>query len=184
MMKIYAILFLIALVIIPGSSLHAQKYISRESKVSFFSEAPLEDIQAENTVANSIFDLGTGEIVFSVPIRGFKFPKSLMQKHFNENYMESEVYPKSTFKGKVTGYREVEGSYDAQASGELSVHGVTNKVEVSGDVVIAPGEITISTTFPVKLEDYNIKIPKILFSNIAEVIEVKVEFIYKPYVTN
>ena len=107
-----------------------------------------------------------------------------MQKHFNENYMESEVYPKSTFKGRVTGFQEVEGSYSAQASGELSIHGVTNKVEVSGDLVIGQGEITISTTFPVKLEDYNIKIPKILFSNIAEVVEVKVEFIYKPYVTN
>ena len=184
MEKIYTVLLLVILVAVPVTSLHAQKYISKESMVSFFSEAPLENIQAENTAASSIFNLETGEIVFSVPIRGFKFPKSLMQKHFNENYMESEIYPKSTFMGKVTGYREVAGSYSAKATGELSIHGVTKSVEMSGDLVIAQGEITISTTFPVKLEDYNIKIPRILFSNIAEVVEVKVEFIYKPYVSN
>ena len=184
MKRVYAVILLIGLMIVSGSSVYAQKYISKESTISFFSEAPLENIQAENTAASSIFDLETGEIVFSVPIRGFKFPKSLMQKHFNENYMESEVYPKSTFKGKVTGYRETAGSYSAQASGELSIHGVTNFVEFSGDLVVSQGVITITTTFPVKLEDYNIKIPRILFSNIAEVVEVKVEFNYKPYVTN
>lgn len=165
-------------------ALIAQKYISRKSMVSFFSEAPLENIKADNSSASSVLDLETGEIVFSVPIRGFKFPKSLMQKHFNENYMESEIYPKSTFKGIISGYNVKDGHYDASAAGELAIHGVTRKVQVTGEMNVNQNELTLSATFPVALEDYDIKIPTILFSNIAENIDVTIEFIYKPYVTN
>ena len=162
----------------------SQKYIAKEATISFFSEAPLEDIEAINTKATSLVDLATGEIVFSVPIREFQFKKSLMKQHFNENYMDSEVYPKSTFKGKIEGYQLTDGQYSSKAKGDLFIHGVTNSVSVDGTVKLSGDELTITANFPVMLEDYNIKIPKILFSNIAESVDVKIEFIYRPYVTN
>lgn len=172
------------LVMFSGHLLEAQKYISEESAISFFSEAPLENIKAENTRATSIFDIGTGEIVFSVPNRGFEFPKSLMQKHFNENYMESEIYPTSTFRGNISGYGVDDGTYKAIATGTLNIHGVDQNIEVNGVVDIKGDQVSITASFPVSLEDYNIKIPRILFSNIAEVVDIDIEFIYKPYVTN
>ncbi|GJM30894.1 MAG: hypothetical protein DHS20C17_35290 [Cyclobacteriaceae bacterium] len=175
---------LVSLLFAYPTGLWAQKYISYESKVSFFSEAPLENIEAVNSSASSILNLENGEIVFSVPIRGFEFRKSLMQTHFNENYMESEIYPKSTFKGKVSGFRPEPGKYSATAVGELAIHGVTRKVEITGNIEIGPNELTLLAKFPVKLEDHNIKIPKLLFSNIAETVEVTIEFNYRPYVTN
>lgn len=164
--------------------LSAQKFISRDATITFFSEAPLENIEAVNTKANSIFDLSTGEIVFSVPIREFQFEKSLMQKHFNENYMDSEIYPNSTFKGTVTGYRQDDGLYQAQATGDLFIHGITRQVQIDGRVEIRGDVLTLTTKFIVSLEDYDIDIPRILFSNIAESVEVSVNFEYKPYVTN
>jgi len=162
----------------------AQKFISKSSTVTFFSEAPLENIEAINSEANSIFDLSTGEIVFSVPIREFQFEKSLMKQHFNENYMDTEIYPKSTFKGKVTGYRQQPGQYQATATGELFIHGKTRNVQVEGSVEIGQDELSLSAVFPVELKDYEIKIPRILFSNIAESVEVNIQFVYKPYGTN
>lgn len=161
-----------------------QKYISKSSTVTFFSEAPLENIEAVNQKASSIFNLSTGEIVFSVPIRGFQFEKSLMQKHFNENYMDSDEYPKSIFQGEVRGYQSADGTYSATATGELTIHGQTRNVEVRGDIRINGDELWLQATFPVSLEDYNIKIPRILFSNIAESVEVTVDFRYMPYATN
>jgi len=162
----------------------AQKYISESATITFFSKAPIENITATNKKVSSILDLSTGEIVFSVPIREFEFRKSLMKKHFNENYMESESYPRSTFKGKVQGIGSSDGSYQAIAVGELNIHGVTQKIEITGEVVLKPHEINLKAKFPVLLKDHNIKIPKILFSNIAEEVEVSIEFIYRPYASN
>jgi polyisoprenoid-binding protein YceI len=161
----------------------SQKYISKTSTITFFSEAPLENIEAVNSKATSLIDLETGEIVFSVPIDAFQFKKSLMKQHFNENYMDTEIYPKSTFKGKVTGYQKQDGKYQAKAEGLLTIHGVTNPLSVEGEMRLSEDEISINTSFPVLLEDYKIKIPRILFSNIAESVDVKVQFVYQPYVS-
>ncbi len=179
-MRILAIV--IALVI--HTQAIAQKYISKSAVITFFSEAPIENIKATNKKVSSILDLTTGEIVFSVPIREFEFRRSLMKKHFNENYMDSEEYPRSTFKGKISGFGSSDGVYSSVAVGELNIHGITKKIEVVGEVIVKPDEITLIAKFPVLLKDYKIKIPKILFSNIAESIEVSIEFTYRPYASN
>src|SRR5687768_84945 len=84
--------------------LFAQKYNIEKGSVSFFSDAAIEDISADNKKPSGIFNTTTGDIVFSIPINEFKFEKSLMQEHFNEKYMQSDKFPKSTFQGKVTGF--------------------------------------------------------------------------------
>lgn len=174
----------IVLVLLIHTQVLAQKYISYSTTVTFFSKAIIENIEATNTEASSIIDLSTGELVFSVPIREFEFKKSLMRKHFNENYMDSERFPKSTFKGKVSGFQSLEGIYQAIAVGELSIHGITQRIEVTGEIMIEQDGVTLKAKFPVLLKDYNIKIPRILFSNIAESVEVSIEFNYSPYASN
>jgi hypothetical protein len=82
----------------------AQKLNSHSSKVSFFSKAAVEDIKAENVKSTSIFNVTTGDAAFIIPIVDFEFDKSLMKQHFNEKYLESEKYPKSTFAGKLVGF--------------------------------------------------------------------------------
>ncbi len=86
----------------------AQKYKSTSGTIKFYSEELLEDITAINKDVKSIFDNESGQIVFSLPITGFEFAKSLMQEHFNEKYLESEKYPKATFKGTITGYQAIQ----------------------------------------------------------------------------
>ena len=159
----------------------AQKYISEKSEVVFFSEAPMENIEAHNKNATSVFDASSGEIVFSVPIKSFQFEKSLMQEHFNENYMESDKFPKSTFKGKVSGFQNKEGIQKVSAEGSLLIHGVTKNVKVTGDMQVKEGKIFLNAKFPVSVAEYDIKIPKIVFYNIAEVVDVTLNFQYKPY---
>lgn len=159
---------------------YAQKYKSVESKVRFFSEATLENIAADNTDGSSVFDESTGNIVFSIPIKSFEFQKSLMQEHFNENYMESEKYPKSIFKGKVIGFENKEGPQKVSAEGELTIHGVTKEVKVDGTMELKNNEITLTSVFIVKLADYDVKIPQVLWQNIAEEVEVTLNFIYQP----
>lgn len=159
---------------------YAQKYKSVESKVRFFSEATLENIAADNTDGSSVFDESTGDIVFSIPIKSFEFQKSLMQEHFNENYMESDKYPKSIFKGKVIGFEKKGGLQNVSAEGELTIHGVTKEVKIDGTMNLKDNQIKLNSVFIVKLEDYNVKIPQVLWQNIAEEVEVTLNFIYQP----
>lgn len=173
MKSIITFLFLLPLVS------HAQKFKSDSSYVRFFSEAPLENIEAFNVKGASVIDLSTGNFAFSVPVNQFQFDKSLMQEHFNENYLETEKYPKTTFKGAFDPKVFQEGEQDITASGEFYIHGQTKTVEITGTVQKAQDAVIIQATFPVRLEDYKIKIPKAVFYNIAEEVEVTVYFGYK-----
>src|SRR6185369_10053738 len=125
------ILFTVLLVFCLNAS--EQKFLAEKSTVTFFSHAAVEDIASENSKSNSIFNESTCEMGFSIPIRDFEFAKSLMKEHFNEKYMETEKYPKSTFQGKITGYQANGiGVQQVRASGRLSIHGVTKDIEVGG----------------------------------------------------
>ncbi|MBS1506661.1 MAG: YceI family protein [Bacteroidetes bacterium] len=159
----------------------AQKFSSDKSYIKFFSNAAIEDITAENTKGSSIFNEATGEIVFSIPIKEFEFDKSLMKDHFNEKYMETEQFPKSTFQGKITGYQSsTTGEQKVSASGKLTIHGVTQEVNIPGTIENANGQLSLKAKFMVKLVDYKIQIPQVLWQKIAEQVEVTVQFTYKP----
>ena len=160
---------------------YAQKYSVEKSFVSFYSHATIEDITAENTKAVGIFNASTGDVAFSIPIKEFEFAKSLMKEHFNEKYMETEKYPKGTFQGKITGFdKNATGVQNAKANGKLTVHGQTKEVELPGTIEVQGSNLLMKSKFIVKLEDYKITIPQLMWQNIAEQVEVTVEFTYKP----
>ncbi len=154
----------------------AQQIRSATGYVRFFSSAPIEDITATNEKAVGMFDPGNAQVAFLVPISEFVFRKSLMRQHFNENYMETDRFPEATFVGKVSGYKPGEGMGQAQAIGELQIHGVTRQVSLPGTIRQEGNKLTMESVFKVRLEDYGIEIPSILFQNIAEVVEVTVKF--------
>ena len=162
-------------------SVLGQKYISRYNHVSFYSEAPLEDIEAHTYNSSSVFDLNSSRIVFAVPIRTFEFEKSLMQEHFNENYMESAKYPKAKFSGNVVGFKKDTVKQQVTAEGILEIHGVKKQVSVPGEIDFSDQEIKISSKFIVKVSDYGIEIPHVVRSNIAKEIEISIEFTYSLY---
>ena len=146
------------------------RYIIQNSKIEFYSYAPLEDIQAVNTESVGAIDIESGEFIIKIPVNSFEFPNKLMQKHFNDSYLETDIYPECIFRGKLN---------ENSASGEITLHGVTKKIEIPISKTINEENIIISTDFKILLKDHKIKIPRLLFQNIAEEIEVKVssEFI-------
>jgi hypothetical protein len=168
------------LIFVCFSQANAQKFTTESGSISFFSDAPVEDITAQNILVGSIFDAANGEIVFMVPIKDFQFEKRLMREHFNEKYMETHKYPKAAFKGKVSGYTMSKtGPQQVKVSGKLTLHGVTRDVEAPGTMDFQNGKIVAKSKFMLKLADYNISIPQIVWQNISEEVEVKIEFTYK-----
>ena len=178
--------YLLLIILLPGlfSSADAQKYITRDGYISFFSSTPLEDIKADNNQVASVFDITTGEIAFQVLINSFRFEKALMQEHFNENYMESEKYPRSTFTGKITNINSVDftknGKYDVTVEGDLTMRDVKKRVTAKGTVEVTSGSVIADSKFSVSPEEYGVKIPSVVRNNIAKIIEVTVKMKYTP----
>ena len=177
-MKIKKLLSVVVCIVIAHTALHAQKkYKLSDSEVSFFSEAPMENIEATNKNTAGIIDPATNKFTFRSKIKDFVFESSLMQDHFNENYLESEKFPNSTFKGVIIGDYDLEksGVYAVIAKGEFTIHGVKKPVEIKTFITVEKGAASISSEFKVALEDYKIDIPSLMFQNIAEVIDIKLD---------
>lgn len=159
--------------------------MTKAGKVSFYSKAKSpEKVEADNNEVSSVLNTQTGEMVFAILLKSFHFERALMEEHFNENYVESNKFPKSTFKGKVTNMSSVnlakDGAYPVTVEGELSLHGVTRKVSYTGSLVVKGGKINATSKFSINLKDYNISIPSLVADKISEDIDVTVDCKYEP----
>lgn len=172
-------ILIISIIIICSLQIQAQKYLSKTGNIRFFSDAPLEKIEAVNKQVNAAFDAATGDLVFKVLMKSFNFEKALMQEHFNENYVESDKYPNSTFVGKVTNLSTIDfqrqGKYPAEVDGKLTLHGVTKQVKAKGTFDISQGKIVANSKFTIQLPDYKIDIPGAVIKNISKTIEITVD---------
>ncbi len=160
---------------------NAQKYLTRTGKVSFYGSTPLETIEAINNEVACVLDAEKGSFIFQVPVKSFKFEKSLMQEHFNENYMESSTYPKAEYRGSIENINDIDlsknGTYDVKTKGNLKIHGVTKEVSLPGKLIVKGNNITVQSKFKVVPQDYNIEIPGVVVDKIAKEIEVTVNSI-------
>ncbi|WP_111669678.1 YceI family protein [Algoriphagus litoralis] len=149
-------------------------YGTSAGEVSFYSDTPLETIEAVNKKTGSIINVSSRELAVQMKISDFVFPNKLMQEHFNENYLESEKYPTAVFKGKIKEQIDltVAGSYVVTAEGGLTIHGVTKPVSVKGTIVSTESALKLDFKFQIRPEAYNIEVPSLVITKIAEEIDV------------
>ncbi|WP_298316519.1 YceI family protein [uncultured Aquimarina sp.] len=158
------------------------KFLTKKGYTSFFSSTPIEDIKADNNQVLSIIDSSTGTIAISILMKSFMFEKSLMQEHFNENYVESDEYPKAIFKGQIIDFSDAnENETTVTIVGDITIHGITKKIEAKGKINKTEESIKLTGDFPIKVADFGIKIPSIVSNNIAKMIKVTFELDHKPY---
>ena len=168
------IFYLFFLSILLSKDLH----ITRTGYIEFFSTTPIEDIKAVNNQVSCVLDKNSGSFAFQVPIKAFTFKNALMQEHFNESYLESDIYPKSTFKGKILNWKDLKLTtqpQDIKIEGELTMHGIKKSIIEMGSISQKKSDILGQCVFIVALRDFDIKVPKIVRENIAEVIKVTVK---------
>ena len=175
--------FMLALGLVATLGVFAQdRFFTKTGKVSFYSKASLEDIEAHNRSVTCVLDAKSGNVQFSVPVKGFEFEKALMQEHFNENYMESTKHPKAEFKGQIVNNGDVnytkDGTYNVKVKGKLTIHGQTNVVETDGKVTVKGGKVQAESDFNVSLADYKIKNDKL--NNISNTIKVSINCTLEP----
>ena len=174
-------IFLLSILITLGYSINAQKVYTKNGSISFNSKASLENIAADNSQVMSTLDIATGQLQFSVLIKAFHFKKSLMEQHFNEDYMESDKFPKATFKGNIKDFKinlTKDGSYPVSVTGDMTIHGVTKNITSPGTIVLKGGVVTGNSTFKIRLADYKVSIPAVVKDNISETVDITVSCVF------
>jgi polyisoprenoid-binding protein YceI len=160
------------------------RYFTKTGKINFTSKAPMEDIEGKNKTVTAVVDTKSGALQFAVQMKGFEFEKQLMQQHFNENYVESDKFPKAEFKGTITNNGEInyakDGTYPAKVKGKLTIHGVTKDVETAGSIKVSGGKLDATAGFNVLLSDYDIKIPSIVKDKVSNSIRIAVDCHLEP----
>jgi len=171
------IIVAIVILVIAQVNAYSQLYMTRTGFVGFYSKTSMEDIRAENNQVYAVVDAGKKNLAFSLLAKGFSFPKELMQEHFNENYIESDKYPKVTFNGAYTGEVTLnkDGVYKVMVKGNLTIHGVTKAVETPATLEVKAGHLLGMAEFKIKPEDFNVSIPSVVRDKIEKEMKVTVK---------
>lgn len=153
------------MLLVTGTTIaNAQKYYSKTASISFLNKTNVENIEATNKAVTAVIDANSGTLAFSATIKSFTFSKALMQKHFNENYMDSDKFPKAEFKGTIDKSKikfAVDGTYTGKVTGKLTMHGVTKDITTTGTITVKGGVVSATSSFSITLDDYKIKSDKI-----------------------
>ena len=173
-------LLLIGVLVLLTNTSFSQIYLCKNGNISFFQETSVENIDARSTKLLSVLNTENNMVAYKIDVGTFTFEKSLMQDHFNENYIESGKYPTSVFRGTINEKIDwtKDGTYDITSTGDMVMHGVTKRITEKGKLTIKNGEITIINFFTIKFTDYGVEIPKLLIKQLAESVEVTINCAY------
>jgi YceI-like domain len=155
-----------------------QMYSVSSGTITFRSDAPLELVKASSNQLKGIFDAEKKQFAFSLNVNTFKgFNSPLQQEHFNENYLESNKYPRASFEGKIIEDVDLKknGYYNIRAKGNLTVHGVSQERIIKCELTIKNNIVSVKSNFTVLLADHNITIPKVVHEKLASEIKVEVK---------
>jgi len=163
-MKIVSLFVYLSLSLLSIGQVEAQKTFGTRNGQVIFQSPSDEDVKAiNNEVSSRLLDNGT--LTFSLLIKGFKFKMAEMQDHFNTQYLQSTQFPRADFTGSVTNIKSVnftkDGSYPVQVTGNLTLHGVTQKVAASGTIVITKGKPLTKANFPIVIKDFGVIAPDV-----------------------
>ncbi len=178
-------IFIAALFLVCANIANAQSnFFTKTGTVSFLSKTPLENIQGINKKSRCILNTDTGQIDIALLQKAFEFEKALLMEHYNENYVESDKFPKATFKGKIENLSAInfkkDGIYNANISGDLTMHGVTKNVVTPAVFTVKNGNLSAHALFSILLADYKIAIPAAVKDKISSDIKITVDVNLEP----
>jgi hypothetical protein len=174
----------VCLILIATSLIAQDKYFTKSGSISFISKGIIETITASHRSVTCVLDSKTGTLQFAVLMKGFEFKKALMQEHFNENYVESDKYPKAEFRGQIVNNGDIaytkDGVYNAHVKGKLTMHGQTKDVETDGKITVKNGKMLAVANFDILMSDYDINIPGPVKENMSNTVTITVNCALEP----
>ncbi len=153
----------------------AQKVYSTKSATVRFVAVDDNDIDATNKKAVSRLETN-GKLSFIMLMKDFSFDMETMQEHFNEEYVESDKFPRGFFNGQITNIKSVnfakDGKYPVIVKGNMQVHGVNKAIQTNGVIEIIKGLPKASAKFTVTLKDFGIG--GVLIKMVADKVDIEV----------
>ena len=156
------------------SNLCSQVYKARDGVVSFNPNKAQtnKEYAAQSKEGTGIINIETGEVAFLVPMKSFRFNNALLEEHFNENYLHTNKYPNTTYKGKLLNFEKASftknGTYSVVSEGKVEMHGVSQNFHAPVEMIVKDGIVTFKCTFNVKADDYKIDIPDLVKPKLLE----------------
>ncbi len=175
-MKNLTLLFAIFLTI---SVFAQEKYLTKNGTIDFEASVPaFEEVKAKNSSVTAILNTTNGEFASLALMKGFRFKVALMEEHFNENYIDSDEYPKATMKGKIANFdiSQLSGSKEYQFTGTLTLHGKSKEITTPVTLTKDGDSIKLTSKFSVTPEEFDIEIPSVVRKKVAEGVDVSVDF--------
>ena len=178
------VLFLLMTGVVLAGEYHVDK--DKSNMVKFISDAPIEDFEgvtdqidgylywADSDMTNK------SEMYFEVDLNALDTGIGLRNRHMRENYLETDQYPVTHFRGKIIRASVVDDTLTTvQANGNIFIHGIEKPLEVTGQLINKQDGYRIKTSFNVKLSDFEIEIPSIMFYKIDENMDLQLDFYVK-----
>jgi hypothetical protein len=170
---------LLSLLFVTAAMSAQDKMVTKTGKITFEASVPtFEEVKATNSGVTFVLNSKTGEIASLAMMKGFRFKLALMEEHFNENYVESDTYPKATFKGNIVNFDAntlTATAKDYTIKGKLELHGKTKDISITAKIRKTEAGIEIISNFTINTEDYAIAIPSVVKSKVSNKVAVRIE---------
>lgn len=161
-------------------TISAQKYFTKTGETDFKASVDaFEPVEAKSNSTTAILKVDNGDLAALLFMKSFHFKVALMEEHFNENYMDSDKFPKATFRGNLKDFNMSDLSSTATAyklSGTLTIRGKAKEIETTATVSKDGDKIIVQSVFTVKPQDFDIDIPSIVRNKIAKEINVTLNY--------
>ncbi|MEO0045862.1 MAG: hypothetical protein RL705_1053 [Bacteroidota bacterium] len=159
------------------------KLVTKTGKITFEASVPaFEEVKAKNESVTCILNSANGEIASLALLKGFRFKVALMEEHFNENYVESDKYPKATFKGKIENFdssKLTASGKDYTIKGKLELHGKTKDITIIAKIKKTDNGVEIDSNFTINTDDFDIEIPSVVSKKLTKKVAVNLDFTLK-----
>ena len=160
-----------------------EKMICKSGIIIFEASVPsFEEVKATNNSVTFVLNPVTGEIASLALMKEFRFKIALMEEHFNENYMETDQYPKAIFKGKIESFDAknlTANTKDYTIKGTLELHGKAKAISVIAKISKSASGIKIVSNFSVNASDFDILIPSLVKSKVSNKINIQLASFFR-----
>jgi hypothetical protein len=176
-------IILLAMLCLANNVTSQEKMICKSGIITFEASVPsFEEVKATNNSVTFVLNPATGEIASLALMKEFRFKIALMEEHFNENYIESDQYPKAIFKGKIEDFDMnslTTTPKDFTIKGTLELHGKSKNIIVTARISKSASGIKIVSNFSVNASDFNILIPSLVKSKVSNKINIQLASFFR-----
>jgi len=185
-MRVFRMMLGMLLIVISGYATEYHVDSSQKNLVKFISDAPIEDFEGVTSkIDGYIFwegdsMLNKSQLYFVVDLSTLDTGIGLRNRHMRENYLHTDKFPEAYFKGKLTKVTRIsETDYQVITEGILFIHDVEKPLIVEGRLSENDKSFQVMVNFDVRLTDYNVEVPSIMFYKIDEVMTIQLSFFIK-----